>query len=221
MAEELSNAALLEQIRGGSPQAEALLVSRFARGVRLMLRRHMGEDPAAEDLYQEVFGLVLQKARDGAIRSPESLPGFIASLARNLVIAHYRREAKHRSEPIGEAADPPCTGPSAEERILLREEAERVRRVLQALPRERDRQILTRFYLAGNSKEAICRDLGIDSLHFNRVLFRAKQRYRRLYLEATAGTDPPASSAGESRRSRRDSQPSSFTITREAEAHDS
>ena len=30
---------------------------------------------------------------------------------------------------------------------------------------------------------AICRDLGLTSLHFNRVLFRARERYRELFDE--------------------------------------
>ena len=56
------------------------------------------------------------------------------------------------------------------------------------LASERDRQILFRFYIAEDEKEAICRDLRSASLHFNRVLFRARERYRELYLEALKRT---------------------------------
>jgi len=49
---------------------------------------------------------------------------------------------------------------------------------------ERDHQILFRFYLQEQEKAEICRDLGLTSLHFNRVLFRARERYRALYEEA-------------------------------------
>ena len=44
--------------------------------------------------------------------------------------------------------------------------------------RERDRQILWRFYFLGHEKEQIRRDLDVKPLHFNRVLFRARKRLR-------------------------------------------
>ncbi|HET9795823.1 MAG TPA: sigma-70 family RNA polymerase sigma factor, partial [Thermoanaerobaculia bacterium] len=57
------------------------------------------------------------------------------------------------------------------------------RRVLAELPSERDRRILFRFYIDEDDKEQICRELSLTSLHFNRVLFRARERYRALYRE--------------------------------------
>ncbi len=56
-----------------------------------------------------------------------------------------------------------------------------VREVLQDLSTERDRQILTRYYLADQDKDDICRELELPEDHFKRVLFRARQRYRTLY----------------------------------------
>ena len=50
---------------------------------------------------------------------------------------------------------------------------------------KRDREILRRFYVEDQDKEDICRALNLDSLHFNRVLFRAKKRFRKL-LEKSA-----------------------------------
>jgi RNA polymerase sigma-70 factor, ECF subfamily len=55
-----------------------------------------------------------------------------------------------------------------------------VRRLLQEMS-ERDRQILYRFYIAEEDKDRICADLQLSSLHFNRVLHRARERYRDLY----------------------------------------
>ena len=36
----------------------------------------------------------------------------------------------------------------------------------------------------GVGKSAICAALGVDSAHYNRVLFRAKQRFRELLTSA-------------------------------------
>ena len=52
------------------------------------------------------------------------------------------------------------------------------------MPVERDRDLLIRLYVYDQDKEEICRELGLDSLHFNRVLFRAKGRFKKI-LERT------------------------------------
>jgi RNA polymerase sigma-70 factor (ECF subfamily) len=38
-------------------------------------------------------------------------------------------------------------------------------------------------YVKEEEKDEICARLGIDSTHFNRVLFRAKQRFRELLVQ--------------------------------------
>ena len=53
-----------------------------------------------------------------------------------------------------------------------------VRALLDGLKKERDREILKRFYVQEEDKESICSYLGVDSTHFNRVLFRARRRLR-------------------------------------------
>src|SRR6266542_2351992 len=46
---------------------------------------------------------------------------------------------------------------------------------------DRDRQILHRFFITEEDKGKICADLGLTSLHFNRVLSRALKRFKDLY----------------------------------------
>jgi len=68
--------------------------------------------------------------------------------------------------------------------------SEQVQRIVRTLLGElavpRDREILVRTYLKDEDKAAICEKLGIDSAHYNRVLFRAKQRFRELLVSAAA-----------------------------------
>jgi RNA polymerase sigma-70 factor (ECF subfamily) len=61
-----------------------------------------------------------------------------------------------------------------------------VKQVLADLSLERDRQLLYRFYVGEDDKEEICRDLKLTSLQFNRVLHRARERFRELF-ESAAG----------------------------------
>ena len=88
---------------------------------------------------------------------------------------------------IGEVAAVADTAPRQFERISSEESGESVRRLLESMTVERDRELLIRFYLNDDDKEDICRDLNLSSLHFNRVLFRAKARFRKI-LEESANT---------------------------------
>jgi RNA polymerase sigma-70 factor (ECF subfamily) len=51
------------------------------------------------------------------------------------------------------------------------------------MPSERDRTVLSRFYIADDDKDRICEELGLSSLHFNQVLFRARERFKKLIEE--------------------------------------
>jgi RNA polymerase sigma-70 factor (ECF subfamily) len=177
----------VRRIRAGDRDAESELVSRYGRGVGMLIRRSSRDASVVDDLYQLTFQLALEKIRRGDVREPEKLSGFIVSLARNLVIDHFRKSASRRttSSSEGVVAADPTPGPL--ESLMSVERAALVRRVLAEMPSERDRQILFRFYLAEDDKESICKDLGLTSLHFNRVLFRARERYRELYEETAAG----------------------------------
>lgn len=186
-----SPADLVARIVAGDRIAEENLVSRFSRGVFVILSTMGSQRAAIEDLRQETFRIALEKIRLGHVREPEKLAGFISSLARNLAIQHFR--AASRSEVtmgVESAETVPDPAPGAMEQLLDQENRAIVRRVLSEVRPERYRQILHRYYVAEEEKEAICADMSLSSLHFNRVLQRARDRYRELYIEATR---PPAS----------------------------
>lgn len=182
------NAAdLVSRIRAGDHQAETELVERFGRGVLMILRRSTRNAAISDDLYQDTFRIALEKVRQGDLRDAEKLPAFIVSVARNLVIEHFRRAARHENlTEIAEAERPPHSAPNQLEAVLQQEKAAIVRQVIDELPADRDRQLLFRFYVVEDDKEQICADLGLTSLHFNRVLHRARERYRELYEKALA-----------------------------------
>ncbi|HWM90849.1 MAG TPA: sigma-70 family RNA polymerase sigma factor [Thermoanaerobaculia bacterium] len=153
----------------------------------ILLDRHTNGRPEAEDLFQDTFSLLLEKLRRGEMREPAKLPGFLAQIARSLAIEHYRKAQRRKTEPdsdaIAEVADVSGAGSGALSELLARENSGIVREVIQELGTSRDRDILLRFYIAEEDKESISADLGLSSLQFNRVLHRARERYRALFLE--------------------------------------
>jgi RNA polymerase sigma-70 factor (ECF subfamily) len=171
---------LAARIRAGEREAEGELVRRFGPGVAAILRRAANDPSLAQDLYQDVFRLAIEKIRHGDLKDPAKLPGFLCGLARNLAIDHFRTARRRRVEPL-EAVEPRDASADPLERLLSGERASLVREVMAELGSDRDRQLLFRFYVGEEDKDRLCRDLDLSSLHFNRVLFRARQRYKELY----------------------------------------
>jgi RNA polymerase sigma-70 factor (ECF subfamily) len=171
---------LVRRIMAREPGAEEELVRRYSRGIGILLRR-MTDHRIAEDLHQETFRLALGKIRRGELREPEKLSGFMCGLARNLAIESLRQA--HRTERLhdGETTLLIDSQPNPLALLLREESAAAIRQVLSELPVARDREILCRFYIAEEDKEQICADLGLSPLHFNRVLHRARERFRDLY----------------------------------------
>ena len=175
---------LVSRIRAGEEAAEIDLVRRFGRGVTAILDRHTRARTDAEDLYQDTFHLALRKLRDGELRDAQKLPGFLSRIARNLAIEHYRKAGRRKTDADSEAVATVAVVESSQLGSLLRHEhAALVRQVLGELANERDRQILFRFYIAEDEKDVIASDLGLTSLQFNRVLHRARQRYKKHFEE--------------------------------------
>jgi hypothetical protein len=52
--------------------------------------------------------------------------------------------------------------------------------MLDEMPAARDREVLVRFYLNDEEKDRICQELHLSHEHFNRVIFRARNRFRAL-----------------------------------------
>jgi len=179
---------LASRIRLGDRQSETELVERYKRVVMSIIRREVGVSAVAEDLYQETFCIVIEKIRQGDIREADRLSGFVCSVARNRVIKYFQRLPRHESlTDTTEAAHLPHHASNPLEQLLRKENADIVRQVLKEMPNERDIQLLFRYYLAEDDKEKICADLGLTALHFNRVLHRARARYRELYEQAIRG----------------------------------
>jgi RNA polymerase sigma-70 factor, ECF subfamily len=173
---------MVSRIKADNQQAEAELVERYDRSVMSIIRREVGATTVADDLYQETFRIVLVKIRRGEVREPKSLSGFVCSVARNLVSEYFRRAARREvAVEVEEADSLPNLAPDQLEELLQKEKADFVRQVLKEMPNQRDRNVLFRYYLAEDRKEQICTDLGLTSQDFNRVLHRARERYRALY----------------------------------------
>ena len=176
---------LVASIHAGDTAAESELVTRFSRGLRFLLRRKAGNSSQVEDLLQETWAIALRKLRSDGLEDPGRLAGYLCGIASNLALAEHRREYRQKtaadSDRVARAAD---EAPSAFQKISRAEVCTHVRSLLNELRVDRDREILNRFYVLEEDKQQICEDLGVDATHFNRVLFRARQRLKDLVVRS-------------------------------------
>lgn len=174
----------LGRITAGEADAEAEMVRRYKDGIAVIISGIVHNESLAEDLSQETFKIALEKIRDGDVREPERLSGFICGVARNLAIDAVRRMRRLASqEEVDSAEQIRDSQPDQFEQLWRKERAEIMRRTISELKVERDREVLFRYYIAEEDKDQVCAALGLTSQQFNSVIFRALKRYKELYLK--------------------------------------
>ncbi len=173
--------SLVERIGAGDKSAESELIRRFSRSVLTMLEMRTGDRATAEDIHQETFCIVLERLRTRGIDNPALISAFIHRTAINVLIAENRKDARRKTGADTELVERCMDSRSDQLQQLIREESARaVRLVLQELKNARDKELLYRFYILQEEKSAICTTLRLSAAHFDRVISRARLRFRRL-----------------------------------------
>lgn len=174
--------SLSERIHAGDRSAEAELVREYSRPTLFMLQYRCHEPAQAEDLLQDTMTIVISHLREKPLDNPAALPKYIRQIAMNLFIGEYRKQQRQQTSPDQMAIEQTVAEQSSGyDTVNQQQQARAVHRLLAELPQQRDRQILRLHYLAEQDKEVICKRLKLSSAHFDRVLYRAKQRLRKLY----------------------------------------
>jgi RNA polymerase sigma factor (sigma-70 family) len=180
------NSLLVSRIIAGDDDAEAELVERFNAAVFHIVRSIARNDSLAEDFSQDTLITIIRKIRNGDVEHPESLPSFVAKVARYHAIEQMRKlRRRNLSEDLEQAEQLPDPLPNRLEELQASEELDEIRSLIQQL-RPRYRELLLRFYINEEPKEAICADLGMTAKQFDNVLHRARNSYKALYLKRKA-----------------------------------
>lgn len=171
---------LVSRIRSGETDGMEELYLLFSRGIRFYLCRQLGPQEF-DDKVHDTFVLVVQAIRRGELREPERLMGFVRTIVRRQVAAHIDRVVHIRRDHMDLESSSRIMDPNGnpEDAAMFRERKELIRRVLTELG-DRDREILTRFYLHEQSQEQICSDMGLSETQFRLLKSRAKARFGEL-----------------------------------------
>ncbi len=183
MTEAEAAKSLVERILKGDQTAESEMVERYNRGMLFMLRHRSKNQTLAEDISQETWRVVLQKIRAGDLNDPTKLSAFIVQTAKNQLLMHYR--SSHQTKiTLEDRADETVDNADQPQQVLEKYNlAQVVKKLVAELKTPRDRELIMRFYIQEEDKHSICKDFDLTELHFNRVLFRARQRFKELWVE--------------------------------------
>ncbi len=186
----------VERLREGDPSTEQHFVVYFDQLLRIKLRAKMLASETVEDLRQETYIRVLVTLRKDGVRQPERFGAFVNSICNNVLMEFYRISA--RTRPLDDSnAERTDQTIDLEGLMVTRQAKERVRQVLQGLPRK-DRELLHAFYLEEKEKDEVCKQFGVDRDYFRVLLHRAKDKFKVLYekdSESLSGRIPPRGAA--------------------------
>lgn len=195
----LNLANIVEQIRANEPCGMEALYMVFERGIRFYLLRQLGPRDL-DDRVHDTFLIVVHAIRQGELREPERLMGFVRTIVRRQVAAHIERAITLRKQQtdLDNGMGIPSPSDNPEENAICRERREVAIQVLRSVS-QRDREILTRFYLLGQSQERVCAEMGLTDTQFRLLKSRAKARFgeigrRRLNQRLSSPCSAPAGS---------------------------
>jgi RNA polymerase sigma-70 factor (ECF subfamily) len=171
---------LVNRVRTGDPAGMEELYRVFSDGIRHYLRRQLG----AQDLTDKVHDLwliVIQAIQNGDLREPERLMGYVRTVVRRQVAGHIHiaRQQRRNSNHLEFGAALHDARSNPENRVIRKEYNEVASRILSAM-RERDRDILIRFYLKEQPAAEICREMDLTETQFRLLKSRAKARLGEL-----------------------------------------
>lgn len=172
--QDASDEELVALIGGGDRRAYHVLVERHGRRVLALARRMMRNLAEAEEVSQEAFLRVWQKAGEWQPRGAK----FTTWLYRVVMNLCLDRKRKPSFAPIEAAGDPADERPSAETQLARSQRDRLVQAALQALP-ERQRAALALSYYEGlsNAEAAAALELSVSALES--LLVRARRALRQ------------------------------------------
>lgn len=148
----------MARIQSGDASAENEFASAFKRQVFVVLLGRISDQETCRELTQDVLLAVLQAIRDGKIREPEKLPGFMHGVVRNIANNHLRRKTE---APVWIELDETALWVDAEEEAEMADRKRLLNEALMQLEPD-DRRILALSIVEGRSAPEVAAALGLS-----------------------------------------------------------
>ena len=95
--------SVVMRAKNGSHEAFAELVRLYQHDVRAVVCRQLGRGPAADDIAQDVFVHAFRNI--ATFRGQGSIRSWLLGITRNLIVSHFRQQARHSSITLADLVD--------------------------------------------------------------------------------------------------------------------
>lgn len=181
----------------GDAASGNLFVKNHYKWLMFIVRRQFPKLSAHEDLVQEAFMIIFTKLKNGDIEKPDAVLSYLRTTAINIGYEYLRKDKKYASAIDQDLLSIIEDAKASVETYLERKDIIRyVKQIMQELTTNRDQEILTAFYLKDEDKVSVCEKLHLTSTHFDRVLYRAKNRLKELINNKKNHDDPNGDTIG-------------------------
>jgi RNA polymerase sigma factor (sigma-70 family) len=152
----------------------------FTTGVKFHLWRQLGAQDL-NDAVHDLFIVVTEQIRNGEVRDPERLMGYVRTIVRRHIAGEIEQRLAERRTRWSSDYTPPLRDHRAtpERRIMDRQIFEMTLKILKAL-NKREQEVILRFYLRDESPGEICGAMGLTETQYRLIKSRAKQRLGEL-----------------------------------------
>jgi RNA polymerase sigma-70 factor (ECF subfamily) len=182
-------------VQRGEPVGSEALYNRYAAPILGFATRMLQNRSEAEEVTQEVFLRMIDRAGQYDGRAP--VASWLFAIAANACRDRLRASRRAWSVPLEEVPDPPAREPSAESALLVSERARRVRQSLALLsPEQREALILARYHELPYVE--IAGALGITEGAVKTRIYRAMETLKAHYSEGDTSWNAATSPASPS-----------------------
>ena len=162
------------------------LYEEFLPKVFRYIRYRVNSEQVTEDLTSVVFEKALTNFEKYS-REKASFSTWIFSIARNVVIDHYRTQARHPALSLEKAEiDVSSNEPLPGDTLEKMEEREKLRACVSRLQAEEQEIIALKFGSDMNNRQ-IARTMGLSESNVGTKLYRAVRKLRDSFREAESG----------------------------------
>lgn len=178
---ESEGSAYLAENTGSTREVFAGLYEQYMPGVYKYINYRVGNVHLAEDLTSAVF----EKALAGFSRYRLERASFftwLMSIARHMVIDHYRMMGRRKNMPLEEASDISSDTLSPEQGAVKREELQRLQLCLAGLSQQ-EQEIVSCKFGAEMTNRQIAGVLSLSESNIGTILYRAVRKLRDCFRE--------------------------------------
>ncbi len=161
--------------------SEAVLIQHLMPKLNMLVKKTVWDRNIAEDIRQDVLEVMVVKFREGVVNQLDSAVAYAVGVCRYQLFS-YIKKRKRNDKYFIHCDETDSLILMVDERgyvlqtLLNGESAQMVKLAIANLTQERDRVVLTQFYLYDKPVACLSKQFGMTEMHFYRVMFRAKKR---------------------------------------------